>query len=596
MNAAPRERRAEPMSRKLATLLTEATLEELAGARAFERGADYFADGQVVGMTEENGSITARVRGTYYYRVKLWAEGEEVAFECTCPVGQDRAFCKHCVAVGLTWLDRRKQKGGRPGRQTKREVGKEEIRAHLMAHDKSALVELLLNHADWDSEFLDRLALMTAEKGGKQPDLAAFRAAIDKAIRRRSFVDYAKVPQYARGIEAVVDSLENLLKHGHAKEARELIKRALKQMESAMNHVDDSDGFMGGILERLQELHLAACRVAKTDPSALAEFLFQWEVSSDWEIFLGAAQNYADVLGKTGLAQYRKLAEAEWAKVPPLAPGEKDPDRHGSRWRITHIMETLAKQTADVEALVTVKSRNLSEAFTFLEIAQIYKAAGKDEAALEWAERGARAFPANTDRRLRDFLIEEYHTRMRPDEAIALAWKSFRERPGLDDYAVLHKSACRAKQWSEWRERALVLLRAEIAAKKKHPPKSEWGPPARCDHSELVKIYLWEGNADAAWAEAKSGGCHDGLWFQLAEAREKDHPEDAIAVYTEQLRPALQYAEQRAYEDAVEILRKIRKLTVRIGKEGEFASLIQSIRAQHKPRRNLMKVLDAEGW
>jgi tetratricopeptide (TPR) repeat protein len=404
------------------------------------------------------------------------------------------------------------------------------------------------------------------------------------------------MPQYARGIEAVVDSLDNLLKRGHAAEVRELTERALKQMESAMNHVDDSDGFMGGILEWLQELHLAACRAAKPDPSALAKFLFTWEVSSDWEIFLGAAQNYADVLGRTGLAQYRKLAEAEWAKVPPLAPGEKDPDRHGRRWRITHIMETLAKQSADIQALVAVKSRDLSEAFSFLEMAQIYKAAGNDDAALEWAELGARAFPANTDGRLRDFLIEEYYKRARPDEAIALAWKSFRERPGLDAHAVLHKSACRVKQWPEWRERALTLLREEIAARRNYPPKSEWGLPAPCDHSELVKIYLWEGNADAAWAEAKSGGCHDGLWFQLAEAREKDHPEDAIAVYAGQLKPALQYAEQRAYEDAVEILRKIRKLTVRIGKEGEFASIIESIRARHKPRRNLMKLLDAEGW
>jgi uncharacterized Zn finger protein len=105
-----------------------------------------------------------------------------------------------------------------------------------------------------------------------------------------------------------------------------------------------------------------------------------------------------------------------------------------------------------------------------------------------------------------------------------------------------------------------------------------------------------EASSASACAEAKSGGCYDGLWFQLAEAREKDHPEDAIAVYTEQLRPALQYVEQRAYEDAIEFLRKIRKLAVRIGKEGEFTSLIQSIRAQHKPGRNLMKLLDAEGW
>jgi uncharacterized Zn finger protein len=590
------KRRTVPMSKKLTDLLTEATLNELAGERAFERGVDYFADGHVVGLKEESGAITARVRGTYYYCVRLCAEGEKLAFECACPVGRDRVFCKHCVAVGLAWLDGRNQKSSCSQSQTKREITEEEIREHLMAQEKNALVELLLDHADWDVEFRDRLVLMTAEKGGKQPDLSAFRAAIDKAVHHRGFVDYGRVPAYARGIEAVIDSLAAMLKRGHAEAVRQLTERALQQMESAMNHVDDSDGFIGGILDRLQDLHLRACRAARPEQKELAKLLFDWEVGSDWGIFENAAKTYADLLGKTGLEQYRKLAEAAWAKVAPLAPGEKDRERYGRRSRITDIMEGLAKQTGEVEALVAVKSRDLSDAFSFCQIAEIYREVGKHDAALEWAERGARAFPANTDARLRSFLIEEYHRRGRHNEAITIAWTSFRERSGLGAYAILHKSACLAKQWPEWREKALALLREVIAAAKKRPRKNEWGPPVGADHSELVKIYLWEGNADTAWKEAKSGGCRDGLWFQLAEAREKDHPEDAIAVYTAQLKPALQFAQQQAYENAVEILRKIHKLMARIGKEPEFTTLVRSIRAQYKPRRNFMKLLAAEGW
>jgi uncharacterized Zn finger protein len=84
--------------------------------------------------------------------------------------------------------------------------------------------------------------------------------------------------------------------------------------------------------------------------------------------------------------------------------------------------------------------------------------------------------------------------------------------------------------------------------------------------------------------------------MRLAEALAKDHPEDAIVVYNEQLKPALKWAQQSAYEEAVEILRKIGKLQVRVGKQAEFASLIQSIRVQYKPRRNLLKLMDAQGW
>jgi len=184
------------------------------------------------------------------------------------------------------------------------------------------------------------------EKGGNEPDIAAFHAAVDKAIRRRGFVDYSKMPAYARGIETVVDSLESLLKRGPANVVRELVERALQRLESAMNDLDDSDGFMGEILDRLQKLHLDACKVAKPDPAALAKFLFEWEVSSGWEVFLGAAEDYADVLGKAGLAEYRNLAEAKWAKIPPLLLGKKEPEYSLNRWRITHIMETLANPSA----------------------------------------------------------------------------------------------------------------------------------------------------------------------------------------------------------------------------------------------------------
>jgi hypothetical protein len=146
------------------------------------------------------------------------------------------------VAVGLAWLDQSRPKVYFTREQTKRDVTDEQIRAHLMAQDKRSLVELLMDHADWDSDLRDRLVPTTAQRERKAPDLAASRGAIDKAIHHRSYVDYGRMAEYARGIEAVVESLGDLLKRGHANEVRELTERALKQMESAMNDVNDSDG------------------------------------------------------------------------------------------------------------------------------------------------------------------------------------------------------------------------------------------------------------------------------------------------------------------------------------------------------------------
>ncbi|HJX15621.1 MAG TPA: hypothetical protein VJ386_07785, partial [Candidatus Deferrimicrobiaceae bacterium] len=80
------------MASNLETVLDRRSLRRMAGARSFERGEEYFADGQVGALVEHQGTIAAKVQGTRPYRVKLWAENGELGFSCTCPVGADGAF------------------------------------------------------------------------------------------------------------------------------------------------------------------------------------------------------------------------------------------------------------------------------------------------------------------------------------------------------------------------------------------------------------------------------------------------------------------------------------------------------------------------
>ncbi len=82
----------------------------MAGSRSFERGEDYFGNRQVGAIAEHKGTITAKVKGTRLYRVKLWIDKGELEYSCTGPVGEDGEFCVHCVAVELTWLEGRQLK------------------------------------------------------------------------------------------------------------------------------------------------------------------------------------------------------------------------------------------------------------------------------------------------------------------------------------------------------------------------------------------------------------------------------------------------------------------------------------------------------
>jgi hypothetical protein len=103
--------------------------------------------------------------------------------------------------------------------------------------------------------------------------------------------------------------------------------------------------------------------------------------------------------------------------VPALKAGEDDSSKHGSRFRITHIMEALARRSGDVEALVAVKQRDLSSAYAYLQIAEAYMKGGLHDQALSWAERGLEAFPFRTDSRLREFVAAEYHQEGAPRRA-----------------------------------------------------------------------------------------------------------------------------------------------------------------------------------
>jgi hypothetical protein len=383
-----------------------------------------------------------------------------------------------------------------------------------------------------------------------------------------------------------------LLKEGHPTEVIELSEYALKAVEKAMGSVDDSDGHMGDFLARLQDLHYKACKKAKPEPEELARRLFEWELRTDFDTFYGAADTYAVLLGKKGLAVYKQLAEAEWAKVPALGPDRDDSAKYGKRFRITHIMETLARQTGNVETVVAVKKRDLSLAYHYLQVAETYKSARQHDLALEWAERGVKAFPERTDSRLREFLAEEYHRRKRHDEAMALIWAEFTESSILEQYKKLKAHAERIERWEPWREKARDYLRSQIAGAKSERQRNRWPWYHKADHSELVRIFLWEKDLEGAWREAQEGGCSNDLWLKLAAKREKEHPEDALPIYQGQIDPTLDRKNNEAYREAIDLLRKVRELMVRLGREAEFTTSLGKLRAAHKPKRNFMKLLE----
>ena len=492
---------------------------ELAGETYFERGEGYHRGGHVYDLVEHGGIVVAKVAGTEDYRVRLWA-GDGLAYSCDCPLGLDGEFCKHCVVAGLAWLEGDFSEDAPGGPATMDDVQK-----YLEDQEKALLVRIVMEQAMEDEGLRERLLLRASRMGGL--DLAAFRRTIDDAV---DFDDYTDSPwDHTKDIQNVIRAIAELLDEGFDAEVVELSEYALAKIEGIGEYAVD-----GTIYAILEDLHHEACKRAKPDPEALAKRLFEWELGGDHYTFFDALSTYVDVLGDRGLAEYRRLAEKEWADVPVLGPDpENRPRYYGKRERLADILQTLAYRSGDVESLVAVKGKDLSTALSYLEIARIYKQAGDDEKALEWAEEGVWVFPGGGHPELRRFLADEYHDRGRQEEAMDLIWTGFAEAPRLDSYRELKVHADRAGTWERWRTKALDYVREEIAREKKESKGSYLSRPV--DSSRLVEILLWEGNVEEAWREAKEGGCSDELRLNLAAQREEVYPEDSLAIYQERI-------------------------------------------------------------
>lgn len=510
----------------LADVITFASLKERAGTAAFERGEKYFADGAVSQLHVAADKISANVEGTETYKVALWEKRNELAWRCSCPRAADGYFCKHCVSVGLAWLDGEgRTETKKSGRKAARDPW-HTIRQYLHAQSTESLIDLLLEAAERDERTYDTLLLKAERTGGAVRTLAAFRGAIDRATDLPGFMDWREAGSVADNIDQVVPELEDLLQPDSAAMLVDLVEYAIERVEHTLEQVDDSGGAVGDIVFRLGELHHEACKMAQPDPVTLAERLFRLEMTLPIGVCSFDALTYRDELGESGMRRYRELAQAEWCKVKPrTSEGQYEPDR----FRITLMMESLVKADGDIEQLVAIKAQDLSAAYRYLEIAEVLANAGQPDKALEWAERGLKAFSARPDNRLRDFLAAAYLERERSDDALQLTWVQFEEYPSLDCYRKLHDVAARIGVWPAQRKRALALFADNHAREPRRGTRQVW--PLIDSHSLRLEIALWEQDLDTAWKVANAGDCRQNLLIRLAEQLAPSRPDDAVALY-----------------------------------------------------------------
>ncbi len=79
-------------------------LKNLTDTPTWERGERYVREGRVQGLRRQDGTVRATVHGSEPYEVTIYVRKDRLAYQCPCPSAEKGFFCKHCVAVAISWL------------------------------------------------------------------------------------------------------------------------------------------------------------------------------------------------------------------------------------------------------------------------------------------------------------------------------------------------------------------------------------------------------------------------------------------------------------------------------------------------------------
>ena len=203
----------------LRKLLTAEAIAKLVDERTLARGAEYFERGMVTLVDVLPSEVVAEVLGTDSYDVRLYAADKgKLGYECSCPIGRDGVFCKHCVATALAWLGqggvvaadgdvtgqeepkaKKARAKGRPHTQA------EVIQSFLQTKDADELRDLLMEASQQSKPLRDKLLLMARTSGGA--DVASLKDAVRHATRVSGFLGWNETARYAQQLEDLAKML-----------------------------------------------------------------------------------------------------------------------------------------------------------------------------------------------------------------------------------------------------------------------------------------------------------------------------------------------------------------------------------------------------
>jgi len=565
--------------------LTENDIRRYADPQSFQRGMGYYRHGAIHDPIRQENELRAECQGSQYepYRVTVTLDEHGIAdYNCSCPRG---GFCKHVVALLLTWVRRPDA-------------------FHVMA----PLDELLAHRSR------EELIVLIRELIARAPDLARLLELPHGPIRAGDFdpepfrrqVSYAlsrdDAEWAARELAQIRERADGYLEAGDPITAGALyhliLDEALVRIEGWLQW--DENGDISGVLQDCAEgldRGLEAAVADELTRQGWLEVLLEAELEN---IRLGGV----DLAYPAGEVVLRRATAPEWVWIEDRLREALQGANEWTRGALVHYIAArreLMGQAAEADAFMLEHGTPQQRAFLLAERGRIDEAvaiaeqhftdlpglviqfadalvkAGHREAAAAYMagqlgyERGAWHY--------RPWLANHFEQHGDRQAALDLWRRQFEAAPRLEMYQTLRKLAIELGAWEQLRREVLTALDPVRAA------------------PLLLDIALVEGDVAQALVIARRPNVLIGSerWEALATAAEAEHPRAALEIHQRLAERAIAARGRGNYQFAAAHLQQMQGLHQRLGEMAQWQTYIARLRAENRRLSALQEELDRAG-
>jgi len=439
--------------------LSESTFKTLAGDGAYERGLAYYNQGHVGELRIKKNHISAEVEGTHTYQVELQHTAKLFEGSCNCPASDNFDFCKHCVAVALTYYYQT---------QTNQELAESDQGDRLLSYmdtlTKPQLIDSLYKLVQQDSETLDYWRLKSEIASGSLggPEI---RKRITKAIpyRPSGLWRYREVEQYFQQSEQALSLLEEPLLTLKPTASVKLLVYVLQRLEKTLESVDDSGGYRDGVETIIMTWFTAIFSSdqwsSKQKADCIIKLIFDDGFSYDLlNLPIGAAA-YIDDKELNGIYTH---IEKQWNTLSPDNEAYSEAFYHYQR--LERLLLGFARSQKNLEHEFRILERGAVNVDRCLALVELCVANTLLTDAEKWLSYATQI----TQPSIRELYeietaqIDIYKAQKKYRKALDIQWARFEEQESHEQFNEALKTAAKIQQKEKWLNKGIETIKAKL--------------------------------------------------------------------------------------------------------------------------------------